>query len=34
MRASIEAQVLAIDPGDPGEARERLHYSVAEELAR
>lgn len=32
MRTSIEAQVLAIDPGDPGEAGSACTYSVAEAL--
>ncbi|MGZ8601091.1 MAG: N-acetylmuramoyl-L-alanine amidase [Actinomycetota bacterium] len=32
MRASIEAQVLAIDPGDPNEVGSACTYSVAEVL--
>ena len=32
MRTSIEAQVLAIDPGDPGEPGSACTYSVAEAL--
>lgn len=33
-RASIVGQVLAIDPGDPGEAWSTCTYAVADELAR